>query len=232
MYLILLAIAPVFIIALYFYLRDKYEREPIMLLLKALAAGCVIVLPIMVLENFLVRIAPVASDDFNAFYTAFVVAAFSEELFKYLAFFLFIWKNKNFNEKFDGIVYAVFIALGFAMVENIMYVLNHGAGVGYARAITAVPSHAIDGIAMGFHFGVAKFYPKRRTLNLVYALLIPIILHGIYDFILFSKMNQLGIIFLIYLVYIWIIGFKRINILSNASVYRKIVGKGKNINEN
>jgi len=225
MYLLVIAIAPVFIIAIYFYLRDKYEREPIQLLTKSLIAGCVIVIPIMFLERFLIYIEPSFFPDFHAFYTAFVVAAFSEELFKYLAFILLIWNNKNFNEKFDGIIYAVFIALGFAMIENIMYVFNYGAEVGYTRAITAVPGHAIDGIAMGFHFGIAKFYPRKRKIQLVYALIIPIILHGIYDFILFSKMNQLGIIFLIYLVYIWLIGFKRIKILSDVSIYRKIVKK-------
>lgn len=221
MYLLIIAIAPVFIIAIYFYLRDKYEKEPIQLLIKSLIAGCIIVIPIMFLERYLVYIEPTSTIDFHAFYTAFVVAAFSEELFKYLAFILLIWNNKNFNEKFDGIIYAVFIALGFAMIENIMYVFNHGAEVGYARAITAVPSHAIDGIAMGFHFGIAKFYPQKRKIQLVYALVIPIILHGIYDFILFSKMNQLGIIFFIYLVYIWLIGFKRIKILSDVSIYRR-----------
>jgi protease PrsW len=225
MYLILLAIAPVIIIALYFYLRDKYEKEPIRFLIIALIAGCVIVIPIIYLENFLTRIEPTYSADFHAFYTSFVVAAFSEEIFKYLAFILLIWNNKNFNEKFDGIIYAVFIGLGFAMVENIMYVTNHGAEVGYLRAITAVPFHAIDGVAMGFHFGLAKFYPKRRKIQFVYALIIPIILHGIYDFILFSRLSQFGIVFLVYLVYLYIIGFKRINLLINKSIYRKIVKK-------
>ena len=180
---------------------------------------------IIFLEDFLTKIEPSFTEDFHAFYTAFFVAAFSEELFKYLAFILLIWNNKNFNEKFDGIIYAVFIGLGFAMVENIMYVTSHGAGVGYIRAITAVPGHAIDGVAMGFHFGMAKFYPKKRNIQLLYAFLIPLILHGIYDFILFSKLSQFGIIFLIYLIYIYIIGYKRINLMLEKSVYRKIVKK-------
>lgn len=225
MYLLFLALAPVFIIALYFYIRDRYEKEPVKLLIKALIAGCIIVIPVLYVGRFLVYIEPRATSDFHAFYTAFVVAAFNEELFKYLAFILLIWNNKKFNEKFDGIIYAVFISLGFAMVENIMYVFQHGAAVGYIRAITAVPGHAIDGVAMGFHFGIAKFYTKKRKIQLFYAIAVPVILHGIYDFILFSKMNQIGIVFLIYLVYIWFIGFKRINILSRMSVYRKIIRK-------
>lgn len=221
MYLILLAIAPIVIIALLLYFKDRYEKEPIKLLIFSVIGGCLSVIPIIFLEGFLIQIMPRISQDFEAFYTAFIVAAFSEELFKYLVFILLIWKNKNFNEKFDGIVYAVFISLGFAMVENIQYVLNYGIEVAYGRAFTAVPAHALFGIAMGFHFAVAKFYPKQRNLQKIFALVIPIILHGIYDFILMSKMSGFLIFFFLYLVYLWIFGIRKVNILSNASIYRR-----------
>ena len=100
-----------------------------------------------------------------AAYTAFIVAALTEEGMKFLAFYFFFWKNRNFNERFDGIVYAVYISLGFAGIENILYVFTGGYSVGVIRALTAVPAHALFGIVMGYYFGMAKFNPG-RTYNL------------------------------------------------------------------
>ena len=122
MNLLIIALAPIFIIAIYVYFRDKYEKEPFGMLLKALLLGILIPLPIILLERFLVSIQPELTRGWSAFYNAFVVAAFSEELFKYIALFLLVWKSPHFNEKFDGIVYGVFVSLGFAGVENILYV--------------------------------------------------------------------------------------------------------------
>ena len=137
--LLLLALAPVIVIAVYIYIRDKYEKEPINMLLKALGAGILITIPVLFVERFLSAIMPAFPPQGQAFYSAFVVAGFTEELFKFLALYILIWSNRNFNEKFDGIVYAVFISLGFAGIENILYVLHHGTGTGYIRAIVSVP---------------------------------------------------------------------------------------------
>ena len=220
MYLLILSIAPIFIIALYIYFRDKYEKEPIKLIVLALVAGMLIVIPIIYLEEYLSYFGRYLQHYSLAFYTSFVVAAFSEESFKFLAFIVLFWTNKNFNEKFDGIVYAVFISLGFALVENIMYVFQNGAQVGYLRALTAVPAHALFGISMGFHFGIAKFFIKRCSIQIGFALTVPIILHGIYDFILFSQHKAYMFLFVIYVVYLWYFGFRRLNILSQSSIYR------------
>ena len=121
--LFLLAIAPVVIIAVYIYMRDKYEKEPIIMLLNALGAGILITVPVLFLERLLSAVMPSFPPQGEAFYSAFIVAGFTEEFFKFLALYVLIWSNRNFNEKFDGIVYAVFISLGFAGVENILYVL-------------------------------------------------------------------------------------------------------------
>ncbi len=220
MNLLILALAPVFIIAGYIYFRDKYEREPIRLLLLSLFVGAVTVIPILFIERFLSGFSDLFSGLVKAAWNAFVVAAFSEELFKYIALYLLIWKRKEFNDKMDGIVYAVFISLGFAAVENVLYVMGNGFGTGITRAITAVPAHAIFGITMGFYFGMAKFYEKKRYQLKQKALLYPIILHGIYDFILFTGIEWLSIIFLGFLVYLYISGLKRIKELSNQSIYK------------
>jgi RsiW-degrading membrane proteinase PrsW (M82 family) len=147
------------------------------------------------------------------------VAAFTEELFKFLVLFLLIWKRPEFNEKFDGIVYAVFVSLGFAGVENVLYVISSGVETGIVRAVTAVPAHAVFGITMGFYFGMAKFYVKEQSALKQKALLYPIILHGIYDFILFTGIAWLSILFAGFVVYLYISGLKRVKNLSDLSIY-------------
>lgn len=221
MKLLTIALAPVFIIAIYVYLRDKYEREPIHLLLKSLAAGALIVLPVILFERVFIAIMPPLAKSFHAFYTAFVVAGFTEETFKFLALFFMIWKNPNFNEKFDGIVYAVFISLGFAAIENILYVFEHGAATGYIRMVVSVPGHAIFGIAMGYYFGLAKFYSARRRLLLIRALLYPILLHGIFDFILMYGDRRLLILFVPFVIYLYFDGLRRMKNLSQRSIFRR-----------
>jgi RsiW-degrading membrane proteinase PrsW (M82 family) len=219
MNLLVLSLAPVVIIAAYIYFRDKYEKEPLRLLLFALLAGGLTVIPILILERFLDRFTVLFPWLFAAAWKAFAVAAFSEELFKYLALYLLIWKSPEFNEKFDGIVYAVYVSLGFAAVENILYVMDGGLSTGIMRAITAVPAHAIFGITMGFYFGLAKFYEKQRQSLKQKALLFPILLHGIYDFILFTEIGWLTIVFVGFVVYLYISGLKRLRELSRQSIY-------------
>jgi len=221
MNLIIIALAPVFIIAIYIYIRDKYEREPIRLLLISLVIGCVITIPVVVIEGLL----SARGQDFeglaSAAWTAFVVAACTEEAFKLLALYLLIWRNRHFNEKFDGIVYASFISLGFAGVENILYVTEGGLSVGITRAFTAIPAHALFGVIMGYHFGLARFYPNERSWRFFLALLIPILLHGIYDFILMSGHPSLLFVFIPFLIFLWLFGFRRIRQLSDRSIYRR-----------
>jgi RsiW-degrading membrane proteinase PrsW (M82 family) len=218
--LIVLSLAPVFIIAGYVYFRDKYEREPIRLLLLALLFGAITVIPIMILESFLSSFTQQFEGLAAAAWQAFAVAAFSEELFKYIALYFLIWKSREFNDKLDGIVYAVFISLGFAAVENILFVTGNGHFTGIMRAITAVPAHAVFGITMGFYFGMAKFYEKQRVQLKTKALLYPIILHGIYDFILFTRIGWLALVFVVFLVFLYISGLKRIKELSSQSIYK------------
>ncbi len=155
-----------------------------------------------------------------AAWQAFVVAAFSEELFKYIALYLLIWNRREFNEKFDGIVYAVFISLGFAGVENVLYVFGNGNQTGISRAVSAVPAHAIFGITMGFYFGMAKFYKKIQKQLKIKALLYPVLLHGIYNFILFAGIEWLTIVFFGFLIFLYCSGLKRIRELSEKSIFR------------
>ena len=220
MNIILIAIAPVIVILVYIYVRDKYEKEPMSMLLKAFFAGALAVIPIIFVENILQANAANYTGYTRIAYNAFVVAAFTEEIFKFFALYLVIWKNKAFNEKFDGIVYAVFVSMGFATVENIMYVSGYGIATGFTRALTAVPGHALFGVAMGYYFGLARLSPKNKSKNFLYALLIPIGLHGLYDFILMTQHQYLLLVFVPFLIYLWKAGFKKMKEHSDHSKFR------------
>jgi len=220
MNLLVVSLAPVLIIAGYIYFRDKYEKEPIKLLLFAMFLGGLIVIPILFVELFLDRFTDSFPGLLSTAWNAFVVAAFTEELFKFLALYLLIWKSPEFNEKFDGIVYAVFISLGFAAVENILYVVQGGVGTGIMRAITAVLAHAIFGVTMGFYFGMARFYEKEQFTLKLSALGYPIVLHGIYDFIIMTGIQWLAGVFFLFVIFLYVFGLKRLKRLSDQSIYK------------
>lgn len=220
MNLLIISLAPVFIIGGYIYFRDKYEKEPLRLLLLALIVGGLTVIPVLLVEQFLHWFGISFKGLASAAWNAFAVAGFTEELFKYTALYLLIWKSPEFNEKFDGIVYAVFVSLGFAGVENILYVSQGGFSIGISRALTAVPAHAIFGVTMGFYFGMAKFFEKERSLLKRKALFYPMLLHGIYDFILFTGIAWLTIFFIAFLGILYFSAFKRLKILSDQSIYK------------
>jgi RsiW-degrading membrane proteinase PrsW (M82 family) len=220
--LLFISLAPVLIIAFYIYSRDRYEKEPVSLLIRALFIGVLCVLPILLIEWLLTSFYSGPEGINEAAYTAFIVAGLTEEGIKFLALFLFFWRNRNFNEKFDAIIYAVYIALGFAGIENILYVFQGGYSVGLMRALTAVPAHALFGIIMGYNFGLARFNEKYRGLNLIAAFALPFIAHGAYDFLLMSNRPVMMTVFLPLFILYWIVGFRKMKKFSDESVFRNI----------
>ena len=214
--IVFIALAPVFVIGFYVYYRDKYDKEPLGILFRAILAGVLIGFPVILVESFLSIFAE-SFGMYRSAYDAFVVAAFTEEAFKFTALYFLFWKNPNFNEKFDGLVYAVFISLGFAGFENMLYVLRGGAQVGWVRAFTAVPFHALVGIVMGYYFSLAKFIPAFKNRYLKLSFFMPLLLHGIYDFILMSGHPVLLACFIPFVVYMWITGFKKMKTFSENS---------------
>lgn len=198
MLLVFLSSAPVVLLLLFVYLKDKYEREPFKQVLKILGLGMLTPIPVLII-GFGVwdNIKPEGFGHmFNVFWDSFIVASLTEEFFKFLVIYLFIWKHKEFDEKFDGIVYAMFASMGFALVENFLYVFQSGAGVGIMRVFTAVPAHAMFGITMGYFFGLAKFEKQKKGTLLAASLFFPILLHGFYDFILMSEKTALLLLFI------------------------------------
>ncbi len=187
MNLLLLAIAPAMVIIIYIYIKDKFEKEPLKLLIKNFFLGAIVSVLITILIGSLVsRILslPDQRSIFQMFIKAFIVVALVEEFSKYVIVRYVSQRSSAFNEPFDGIVYAVMVSMGFATLENILYVFQYGVSTGITRAFTAVPAHATFAILMGYFMGKAKFSDNRALLNLT-GLLVATIFHGAYDFFLF-----------------------------------------------
>lgn len=217
-----LATAPIIALMLFVYLKDKYEREPLGLCLKIALFGAIATAPILLFEILISKFEYVLGNSqiTIAFWHSFMVAGLVEETFKFLVIYLFIWKNKNFNEPFDGIVYAVFASLGFALVENILYVFQNGAGTGFLRAFTAVPAHTMFGITMGYFFGIAKFSNSNKTSLLATSLIVPIVIHGFYDFILMSQSTLLLLLFVPFLIGMLFASFRMMKSHGNESPFK------------
>lgn len=187
MNLLLLAIAPVVVIVIYIYFKDKFEKEPWKLLAKVFLLGATLSILITFILSFTVGdyVEELTNNKIlNTFIQAFIGVALIEEFSKYIIVRKFAQKREEFNEPFDGIVYAVMVSMGFAALENILYVFSYGYETGFVRAFTAVPAHATFGVLMGYYMGKAKFSKSPWKLNMM-GLLAATIFHGAYDFFLF-----------------------------------------------
>jgi len=204
-YLLLFGIAvlPVVLLMIFIYRQDKYEKEPIKSLAKAFIGGILAIpLDILVVTG-IDSIFEGTAFTSTVFFSAFMEAGIPEELCKFIIFMIFIWRDKNFNEYFDGIVYATFIGLGFACVENIEYVFMFGFQTGIVRALLSVPGHFLFGVVMGYFLSMAKFHPEKRGTYLISGLLLSMLAHGLFDWLLMvaSVLPLVGTI--IYIVFIW-----------------------------
>jgi RsiW-degrading membrane proteinase PrsW (M82 family) len=161
----------------------------------------------------------------DAVMTAFFAAAVPEEVVKFFVLWLLLRRSRYFDERMDGIVYAVFVSLGFAALENFMYLFGEEESVlsvGISRALFAVPAHFGFGILMGYFYSMARFCPYNRSINRAYILIAPILAHGLYDAILFALPNVapiisggLTIVFIVFCWKMWKQGSLRIQKLLN-----------------
>ena len=159
MWSLAVAVVPSIVLIVYILIRDKYEREPIRKILLAFFVGMLSVpLDLLIISILGLDELPYLFDSevFQQIVTAFFSAAIPEEISKFIILFLLVWWSKDFNERMDGIVYAVCVSMGFATVENILYVINDPS-CGWGRALFAVPSHFLDAVLMGFFLSLAKF---------------------------------------------------------------------------
>lgn len=221
--LLQLAIAPTIIFFTYLYVRDKYEKEPIRLLALGLLFGAYSTVVILALNRRVV--SAFAPDSFwkELLFTAFISSSGIEESVKFIFLFLLVWKNKNFNERFDGIVYSVFISLGFAGVENIVYVFHPqlgGYATAFSRAIFSVPGHGLFGIAMGYYVALVKFEPESKWKHLCAAFFVPWLFHGIYNAILLLHLQYYLVLLIPFVCYLWITGLKKMKLHLEKSPFQ------------
>ena len=185
LYLLALAIAPGIAICFYIYFKDKYEKEPIRLLVISFILGVLSVVPTLLLSGlgtYFFGFEPTSSNLIFSLISCVIGIGLVEEFSKFIFVRYYAYKKNDFNEPFDGIVYCVMVSMGFATIENILYVAASGASTGWLRMFTAVPMHAVFAIVMGYYLGVQKsFGVKTAALQ---GLLLASLLHGVYDFVL------------------------------------------------
>jgi RsiW-degrading membrane proteinase PrsW (M82 family) len=156
--LLAIASAPSVALFLFFYLRDKYEREPLWLLFRGFWLGAIMVIPAGFIEVLLLGDSLEQPQNLITLFIRVTLGiALIEEALKFLVLRLYLYPKPSFNEPYDGIMYAVIVALGFAFAENVAYILDYGVGVGVVRALLAVPMHALVAVFMGYHLAELSF---------------------------------------------------------------------------
>lgn len=175
------AVLPALYLVWWFHSNDVHP-EPWHMLLKTFALGIVIVVPVVLLALVLgAPLGGVGDPYLYGLLSAFLTAAIPEELFKFAVVARFAANHHEFDEPMDGVVYGAVASLGFATLENVLYVSDGGLQVALMRAVTAVPAHAGFGALMGYWVGRAKFDPQHSARCMRLALFLPMLLHGLYD---------------------------------------------------
>lgn len=181
------AVAPAIVLAVLMIRRDKMRPEPIGWLFGATGLGIVAGFAVILIGLFVFK--PIEINSFlTAFYDAFVTAALPEEAMKLCMLSIIANRCKYFDEYFDGIVYAVCIGMGFAGFENILYLFGEEDWLimGISRALLSVPAHYFFAVIMGTFFALSYFDKRNQKLYKSMALLVPVVAHGMYDFLCFS----------------------------------------------
>ena len=220
-FLILLAILPAIIICKYVYDKDK-EKEPRGLLAKLFFSGILAAILVIIRSLILEALIPWLALEDNVSFArllviTFIKVAMLEEGMKLLMVYLFGYKSQEFDETYDIIIYSVFTAIGFAAFENIAYVLSNGSVViGIIRGLMSVPSHAFDALFMGYYLSLAKISSLKGSKqlekgNLFKSLMIPTVLHGIYDFCLLSGNIPLIVFSIVFIIFLYIVSINKLN---------------------
>lgn len=213
--LIAAAVLPAALLMYKIYQYDRLEKEPFRFLLGLAGLGILATLGAFLLESLGSPLVDwlVPSRQTHDIILFFLVVGLSEELCKYLLLRFRSWHSIHFNCQFDGVVYAVFVSLGFALAENVGYVLKYGLGTALMRAVTAVPGHACFGVFMGAFYGSARHYEnkgqteKSRCMQFL-SLLVPVLLHGAYDYIATRMTAGYTLLFVFFVVLMFLLALK------------------------
>ncbi len=229
--LIFIAVLPSVILMYFIYKKDRVEKEPLTLLMKMFFLEAISCVWVIYAEKFAGRINDaffINMPSVHTIFRAFIGVALIEEFSKYLVLKKLSWNSDYFNCRFDAIVYSVFTTLGFATFENILYVFDYGFKTGIARAVISVPAHMMFGVSMGIYYGTAKYYStysnkKMTKLNLIYAIIVPTLLHGFFDYCLFVETAFSITIFYLFVILMYVVSVKKINRYSDEDFYFKVI---------
>lgn len=218
MHLLIIAMLPAITLMFVIYQCDRVEKEPVSLVLKVMGLGMLVIIPVLVCElagEFILSRFWYETELPYLVLMNFIVVGISEEFWKRFIIRKYIWKKKDFNYRFDAIVYCVASSLGFALLENVLYVLQSGFGTGVARAVLSVPGHCTFAVFMGFFLGEARFYEVREQTtrakrHLALSLWIPVLQHGFFDFCLSVQSIWFILIFLLFVLVCDIVAIIRV----------------------
>lgn len=212
------AIAPGIALLAYFYWKDRYDAEPLPMIAKLFLTGVLIVLPIMIVQRGLTMLWGESPFAFS-----FVISSGVEEFFKWFVLYHIIYNHTEFDEPYDGIVYAVAVSLGFATLENVLYAFLQPVTMGslMIRALLPVSGHALFGVFMGYSLGRAKFSAGRKVrVHLALSLLVPVILHGIYDYLMMTASQAWIWLVVPFMSLLWFSGIRYVNRANAVSPFR------------
>ena len=249
--LVAAALLPAIVLCVYVYKKDRREKEPMILLLFLAIAGVVCCYPASLIGGIFIDIIESfftihRADDGtlymakNAFYVYnflkyFIGVALVEEFLKWISLIYITKNNKNYNSFFDGIIYAVFVSLGFAALENVSYVIEHGWYVALMRAFLSVPGHMFFAVLMGYHYSLWNIYDKASEIenklindgvipqtlrpfssqiSKKNSLLIPVLAHGFYDFCCTINSTWATVVFYAFIIFLYFHCFKKIKQMS------------------
>lgn len=222
--LISISIVPVIALIFLCYFMDCYEPEPKKIVAKLFAFGLLMVIPCAVIEILLIGKSSFFErphDLISLFINIFFYIGFVEEILKFIVVIAGVYRSPEFDEPYDGIIYTVSASLGFASLENLMYVISGGIGTGIARAVLSVPAHALFGVIMGYFLGISKFREKGKRLKYVlYGLFYAVLAHTIYDFLLLSHNLILLVCIVPFMAMLWLIAIKLVRIAQSMSFYK------------
>lgn len=212
------ALLPPLVLLIQIYRMDKVEKEPKGLIVKLFFFGVLTTIPAALVESLAEGVLPGILTPKTVLYILvenFLGVALVEELVKYIALKGVSWNHPAFNYTFDGIVYAVSVSIGFAAAENILYVQDGGLATAAIRAVTSIPGHCIFAIYMGVAYSLAKYYETRgdlmlRQKYLRHAILIPMLLHGFYDFCASMESGTWTMVFLVFIIILDVVAFRKV----------------------
>ncbi len=220
-----MAMAPVWALLTYFYVRDRYDKEPRALLVRLFLRGLLVTVLAAAASLLGIRVfASLLPTDSWLYLLVenFVLVALIEEGLKYFVVWHTAYSHPAFNEPYDGILYAITASLGFAALENILYVAQGRLQVAVMRGLLSVPGHALFAAFMGYYLGKARFskHEKKTRYYLRRALIIPVLLHGIYDLLLSTRHTVLAMGVVPLSIGMWVMALKQVKLAELRSPFR------------